>query len=237
MERLSCFEESSMFTLRQTRRGWCQELMGCEAKTEFKWFNTSDGKTDYVATSLEESRCCIRTCCCGNQGFKMAAKDEYDVEILNLDRPYRCCALPCKCCCYQEINISSDNKPLGGMVEQFSCCVPRFIIKNSNGESLYKTHMPTCWGGMCYNCCTEGNPCGKACCVIPYHIFPADQADTDNGADPIGKIVSRPKSLLTEVFTDANVFDVYFPADANAEQKALICGSAVLLNAIMDAED
>ena len=66
--------------------------------------------------------------------------------------------------------------------------------------------MPTCWGGM------------------------------DNGADPIGKIVSRPKSLLTEVFTDANVFDIYFPANANAEQKALICGSAVLLNTMMDAE-
>jgi len=232
MERLTCFEESNMFTLRQTSRGTYHELIRCEANNEFKWFNTSDGKTDYVATSLDKSGCCIRTCCCGNQGFKMTAKDEYNVEILKLHRPYRCCALPFKCCCYQEINVSSDNKPLGGMVELFSCCVPRFIIRDSNGGSLYKAHMPTCWGGMCYNCCAEG----KSCCVIPYHIFPADQADTDNGADPIGKIVSRPKSLLTEVFTDSNVFDVYFPAEANAEQKALICGSAVLLNTMMDGE-
>jgi len=237
MERLTCFEESSVFTIRQTRRGWLQECCGCEAKTEFKWFDTSDGKTDYVATSLERSGCCIRILCGGNQPFKMSAKDSNDVELLSMNRPLKCPAGPCKCCCYQEINVSSGDKPLGGMVEQFSCCVPRFIISDSNGKSLYKAHMPTCCGGMCYNCTTEGMTCGRACCVIPYHIFPADQAETDNGADPIGKIVSRPKSLLTEIFTDANVFDVYFPAEANAEQKALVCGTAILLNAIMDSEE
>jgi len=237
MDRLTWFEEFSVFTLRQTRRGWLKELLGCEAKTEFKWFDTSGGKSDYVASSLEESGCCIRCLCCGNQAYKMTAKDVDNVEILTIERPLKFCASSGKCCCFQEIHISSNNKHLGGMKEECYCFVPRFTISDSNGTSIYKTHMPTCCGGLCYNCFTEGNPCGKACCVIPYHIFPADQKDTENGADPIGKIVSRPKSLLTEVFTDANVFDITFPPDANAEQKALIAGSSILLNSIMDMDD
>ena len=40
-----------------------------------------------------------------------------------------------------------------------------------------------------------------------------------------------PKSLAVELFTDAEAFDVEFPEDATSVQKAMIAGSAVLINA------
>lgn len=82
-------------SVRQTRRGWCQELIGCEAADEFKWFNTTDGKNEQFATSLEESDCFTRMCCGGCHEFTMVAKEEgTGEEILTMNRPWvsaRCC--------------------------------------------------------------------------------------------------------------------------------------------------
>lgn len=40
-----------------------------------------------------------------------------------------------------------------------------------------------------------------------------------------------PKSLAVELFTDAEAFDVEFPEGSTSVQKALIAGSAILINA------
>ena len=220
-------------SVRQTRRGWIQECLGCEAADEFKWFNTTDGGNYQFATSLEESNCLSRMCCSGCHEFTMVAKEEgTDAEILTMHRPWACNAGPCKCCCYQKMAYSHQGQPLGEMVELCYCCVPRMQIKDANGRPMYKVHSPTCCMGTCVNICAEGNPCcGRGCCKIPYYIYPADQLDTDNGAPFIGKIVKVPKSLKVELFTDAEAFDVEFPVDATSVQKALIAGSAILINA------
>jgi len=89
------------------------------------------------------------------------------------------------------------------------------------------------------DCCTEGNPCGgKGCCKVPFWIFNANDPNT-NGREvnKIGKILKVPKSLMTEIFTDANAFEVTYPKDATIEQKALITGSALLLDATFFEKD
>lgn len=53
-------EGAEMMDVRQTRRGWCQEIVGCEARTEFNYF-TKDGTK--VATSIEDTDCFCRVCC------------------------------------------------------------------------------------------------------------------------------------------------------------------------------
>ena len=117
--------------------------------------------------------------------------------------------------------------------EKCYCCVPRFEISDADGKAIYKMHQPTCCGGMCVNCCAEGNPCfGRGCCKAPFHVFPADMKDTDNGAEPSGKILKVKKSIASEIFTDADVFECDFPKDATTEQKGLIMASAIFLNAI-----
>jgi len=234
------FGPSKAMSVRQTRRGCLQECFGCEAADEFKWFNTTDGRNDQFATSLEDSECFFRMCCGGCHEFKMVAKEEgTGAEILTMDRPWACNAGPCKCCCYQRMTYSYQGQPIGEMEELCYVCVPRMQIKDATGKPIYKVHPPTCCGGMCQNCFTEGNPCcGKGCCKVPFHVFPADQSDTDNGAPFIGKVVKVPKSLAVEFFTDAEAFDVVFPDNATSTQKAMIAGSAVLINAnFFESED
>lgn len=227
------FGQSKEMSVRQTRKGWIQECFGCEAADEFKWFDTTDGRNDQFATSLEDSKCCTRMCCGGCHEFNMVAKEEgTGAEILSMNRPWACNAGPCKCCCYQKMTYSYQGKPLGSMEEGFYCCVPRMQIKDATGNPIYKIHAPTCCFGTCVNICAEGNPCcGKGCCRIPFHIFPASQEDTDNGAPYVGKVVKVPKSLAVEMFTDSEAFDITFPDDATNVQKALIAGSAILINA------
>ena len=82
------------------------------------------------------------------------------------------------------------------------------------------------------NCFTEGNPCfGKGCCKFPFHVFPYDQEETHGDAPYIGKILKRPRGLLTEAFTDANSFLVTFPDNSTAAEKGLLMGSALYFNA------
>lgn len=221
---------TATMSIRQTRRGWLQELFGCEARTEFKYF-IGDNQ---VAQSLDDASCCCRVFCKAIYPFSTQIKElNSDAELLSVERPFRCAAGGCKCCCYQELIMTSGGQSMGSIKENCYFCVPQFKIYGPQNEEIYKVHPPTCCCGMCVNCCTEGNPCcGRGCCKVPFWIFDAkDKKTNGSNVKMLGKIVKVPKSLMVEVFTDANAFDVTFPTDANVTQKALLMGSALLLNA------
>lgn len=100
--------------MRQTRRGWCQEILGCEARTEFKYL--ADGTQ--VFHSLEDATCCCRFFCAPCHEYKMTVKElNTEAEIVSVDRPCTCPAGGCKCCCYQEATFSSNGNNLGRMKE------------------------------------------------------------------------------------------------------------------------
>ena len=153
-------------------------------------------------------------------------------ELITIDRPYRCAFSTCKCCCFQEATVTSGEKELGSMMEDFFCCVPSFQVLSPNKTPIYKIHQPTCCNGCCVNCCTEGNPCfGRGCCKVPFHIYPASQECTDGDVPFIGKIVKAPKSLGVEIFTEAEAFDISFPEGSTPQEKGLLMGSAIFINA------
>jgi len=220
--------------VRQTRRGWCQELMGCEAKTEFKYLI---GDTQ-IAQSLEDTDCCCRIFCSPIHPFKMRVQElQTEAELLTVDRPLKCAASGCKCCCYQEISVTSGGQLLGQVKEDCYYCVPSLTVTKADATGLYKVHPPTCCGGCCVNCCTEGNPCGKGCCKVPFRVYPAAQAETGGDAPFIGKILKKPKSLATEIFTDSNAFVITFPEQASVDEKAMLVGTSIFLNALFFEED
>ena len=217
-------------SIRQTRKGWCQECLGCEARDEFKYFK--EGQEEHFATALEDSSCCVRFFCAPCHPFKISVVENgTGTELVSVDRPCNCPVSACKCCCYQSAAFTSGGQPMGSIKEKCFCCVPRFVAYDAADKELYKMHAPTCLGGMCINCCAEGNPCGKGCCKASLRIYDASQEKTDGDAPYAGVILKKPKSLATEVFTDANAFDVTFPANANADDKALLIGSAMFFNA------
>jgi hypothetical protein len=62
-----------VFHMRQTSRGWWQECLGCEARTEFKYYKgppelesladvNDPRQLTHIATSLDESTCLCRWC-------------------------------------------------------------------------------------------------------------------------------------------------------------------------------
>lgn len=215
--------------MRQTRRGWLQELLGCEAKTEFKYFIGSD----QTFHSLEDTDCFCRMCCTACHPYQMVVKElNTEAEVVTVDRPCKCCIGSCKCCCYQEASFSSGGAELGRMQESCWFCVPSFKVFDHTGNQIYLVHAPTCCGGICVNCCAEGNPCGKGCCKDSFRVYDPASGDTNGDAPYLGQILKKPKSFATEVFTDANAFEVDFPKDATADQKGILIGLAIYINSV-----
>jgi Scramblase len=156
-----------------------------------------------------------------------------EAELVTVERPCACAATSCKCCCYQSARFTSGGNVLGTVKETCYFCVPSFKILDASGAEVYLLHPPTCCGGVCVNCFTEGNPCGKGCCKVPFWIFDAAAQNTNGSNAPqLGKILKKPKSLAVEIFTDANAFEVHFPATSTVEQKAALVGTAIFLNAV-----
>jgi Scramblase len=216
--------------IRQTRRGWLQDCLGCEAKSEFKYFidNTQ------MAHSLEQSNCINRICFHACYSWTTEVKDlNTDAELLRVDRPCQCGIGGCKCCCYQSAIVTSGGERLGRVTETCYYCVPSFNMYDDRDQHVYIIHPPTCLCGVCVNCCAEGNPCGPTgCCKVPFWIFPSDQKQTDGSVPRVGKILKKPKSMMTELLTEANAFEVEFPEDATTSQKATLIGTALFFNSI-----
>jgi hypothetical protein len=227
--------DCTMLDIRQSRRGWLQELLCCEARTEFKFFK---GPEQQIAVAMEDGNCFCRVCCSSIHPFTMPVTElNTNAELLTVDRPCACSVGAGKCCCYQSIAVSSGGVALGGVKETCYYCVPSFKVMDDQEREIYIVHPPTCCGGCCINCCTEGNPCcGRGCCKMPFWVFPASAVGQTNGkageAAKVGKILKKPKSLMTELFTEANAFEVTFPTDATSEQKALLAGTSIFLNAL-----
>jgi len=223
------FADMEKLTLRQTRRGWLQECLGCEALNEFKYY-----KEDVqIFHSLEDAACFCRICCTACHPFKTVVKEvNTGSEIITVDRPLKCPFNPCKCCLYQEATVTSGGAGLGSIKEQCWYCIPTMKVYDHEGKELYLVYPPTCCGGVCVNCCAEGNPCtSKGCCKESHRIYlPTDTKATTE--DPyLGIIFKRPKSMATELFTDAVTLDLEFPKQSTPAQKGLLTGLGLYINA------
>jgi len=138
----------------------------------------------------------------------------------------------CPCCTFQEATISSGDHELGSIKENFYICVPSMKVYDHAGAEVYHISPPTCCGGICINCCAEGNPCGKGCCKESFRIYAPGEADASTDAPYLGVLLKKPKSKVVEVFTDAVALEVKFPKDATPSQKGLITGLGLFINSI-----
>ena len=130
------------FFAKQTRRGCVQELMGCEAKTEFKIATLADRETN-LFYALEESPCWKRLLCGGFRDWTMnvtAGGDAGGAPISKFHRPLRCGMGACKCCCYQEI-FSFDSK--GSLL--FSSLLTSFLLSSLISSPVLHLAVCTCF--------------------------------------------------------------------------------------------
>jgi len=238
------------FKIAQTKKGCFQECCGCDANSQFKFMIAGQ----HVGMLDETSGCCVRLCCGSNRWWntRLVMGQDKDSEkvnnllpaVLEFSRPFRCRAASMKCCCYQEVIATDSNKKLlGGIKEQFWCCVPKFTVYGADLNPVYDLHQPTCCGGQCVDCCAEG--CCN--CRIPFYLYPSGGGDDSaliatnaalgHGVDPKNgppkaQICKIWAGLGKELFTDADTFEVKCPDDATPDDKAILLAATLLINQI-----
>lgn len=218
--------------VKQTRRGCVQEMMGCEAKNEFL-IATVEEKNNNIMYALEDASFLCRLCCKAQRESKMTVtlgSQAGGEKIMAYDRPFRCVPGACKCCCYQEmIYTNQDNQVIGRTIEGYWYCIPQFHIEDEKNQGVFSMQMPTCMGGMCVDCCAEG--CCN--CRIPFYVYPHGVSERgkelQSGAKP-AQITKVWGGMATEMFSDADKFELLFPDNATPAHKAMLLGSVFFLN-------
>jgi hypothetical protein len=213
----------------QTKRSWFQEMMGCEAVTEFRVNSIKTHKDDDdVLYARENSPFFMRMFCARLHPWDMTlwrGADDSGDAVATYHRPLRTPLSPLKCCCYQQVHhADADGETIGDTIEDFYVCVPRFRVDDPKGNTEYIISSPTCMGGACVDYFAEG----IFSCRIPFYVFPV-------GADPVageevGKIVKVWGGIATEFLTDADTFELQFPRGCTAVNKTRLLGSVFLLN-------
>jgi len=225
----SFLDKHSNLFVKQTRKGCFQEMLGCEANTEFL-ISTMENTSNFLYYAIEDTSCCIRFFCPALRPFTITVSDggaPGGSPLTYNERFFRCPAGNCKCCCYQEIQVRDGaNAPVGAIVEDMWFCVPMFKVNDASGNHQYNLHQPTCCGGMCVDCCAEG--CCN--CRIPFYVFEPGKQATGEQCGSITKIWS---GLGTELFTDADKFEMHFPPGADSNTKATLLGGTFLLNQLL----
>mmetsp|Transcript_6482 Transcript_6482/g.15761 ORF Transcript_6482/g.15761 Transcript_6482/m.15761 type:complete len:253 (-) Transcript_6482:156-914(-) len=215
--------------IRHYRRGWMQEFFCCVTRSDFKYLIGGE----QVAKSKEDfsffCRCCFAPC----HSFDMIIEDtKSDSDLIEINRPSRCCMATGKLCCLQEASIFSGEEHLGDIKENCWWFVPSFKVTDPNDKKLYMIHPPTCCFGGCVNCCPGGScPCPHGCCMIPCDVYAVDK----NGfeiQEKVGTMAKIPKKTFKECFNEINYYKVDFPETATNDEKGLLVGSSILVNAL-----
>ena len=145
------FNSYPKLLVKQATPGFFQEMMGCEARTEFQ-IKKDDNPTDTtVMYAIENSSCILRRLFPLLHSWTMglwSGNDASGKMVVSYERPCRVQMLPMKCCCSQELTVNDaiTGGSLGRIVEDFYYCVPRFMINDENDETQYILSQPTCWG-------------------------------------------------------------------------------------------
>lgn len=221
-------ESCNSMEIRHYRRGWWQEFFCCQTKSDFRYYN---GK-ELVAKSKEDfafvCRCCLGPC----HAFDMTITDSNSgTDFLEVNRPFRICPGTGKCFCKQEATVFNGDDHLGDIQENCWWFVPSFKVMDPEENGVYTIRPPTCCFDMCVDCCPGGkNPCPHGFCMIPCDVYP--MKDGVVGKDPVATMAKIPKQTFKECFHEINYYKVDFPDKATTDEKGLLLGSSILINAI-----
>jgi len=230
--------------VKQTRRGCLQELFGCEATNEFKIYpsaeaaGTRDAPQSESLYSLEESSCLARLCLKNMRGFTQTVwsgpKEALSTDangtlqgnvLMTLNKECSLAQAPGCCCCLPSISFSdAGGAPLGSADVPMYCCLPKIKVKDESGLEEYTVKMPDCCAGLCVDIFAEG----LCNCKVPFYIYPP--GSKGQKGDEVGKIVKIWRGFGTEVFTDADSFQLDFPPGINATGKARLIGTTMFMN-------
>ncbi len=74
-------------------------IIGFETNNQYEIKNSMGQK---IFHAKENTDCCTRNICGPLRSFELQIKDNFDQEVIHLNRPYRCTSC-CYPCCLQEV--------------------------------------------------------------------------------------------------------------------------------------
>ena len=180
-------------------------ITGFETANKYTVFDMSGN----MLFMVEEESSCFTRCCCGvYRSFDVMIMDMQGEPIIQLVSPNAY-----NWCCLRSIEVQSPPGTVIGFAQQkFTCFYPKIKIKNANRETFLTANGPFCAYGQC---CGTGN---------------ADFVLTSNNGEEVGKITKKWVGAIKELFTDADTFALNFSKDLDPKSKAIILGTAILID-------
>eukprot|EP00300_Choanocystis_sp_HF-7_P009698 c16583_g1_i1.p1 GENE.c16583_g1_i1~~c16583_g1_i1.p1 ORF type:complete len:237 (-),score=49.73 c16583_g1_i1:68-778(-) len=106
--------------------------------------------------------------------------------------------------------ISGSSDSLGFILNPFTCCQSVYQVVDLDDKVEFTIAGPSCQSALCCPCC----------CVY--------QLDIQVDGESVGHF--RKHFTVQECFSNANKFQVLFPAQATPQQKALLLGAVFLID-------
>ena len=204
-----------------------EAITGCETANRYHVFGQTPQGMKYLFKCREISGFCMRNCCPSNQReFNMdiihiASQDQmspsFTKRFANAFKPFKC---PICCICRPEmfLTINEDSKYVGKVKHVCTFLDPQFDIYDSENRLKYIVDADCCQCGLC----CANNLCGKLSQAV-FNIY------NGTGNNPVGTIIKKPANMA-EMFTDADSYQVNFPADANEYDKFLMIALGLMID-------
>ena len=201
-----------------------EKFSGCEQPNIYHIFGNTSVGFKYLFKCIEKSNWCTRRFCPSTQrplDLDIIHCSSYDQLGMNYTTPFATMNKPflCTICCICrpeiEVILNSSGKAIGKVRHVCTVCDPTFEVYNAEGNLRY---------AVSANCC-------QCALLMPGFLSKTSRGVFDilEGEQKVGSITKEPASL-SELVTDADSYIVNFPTSADANDKLLLTGLALLID-------
>ena len=201
-----------------------ENLTGCEQPNVYHIFGNSQLGFRYLFKCIEKSNCCARRFCPSTNrplDLDIIHCSSQDQLGINYTTPFATMNKPCMCtiCCLCRpeinVNLNSTGQAIGKIKHICTICDPTFEVYNSAGNLRFI---------VTASCCQ----CALLC---PGFLGKTSQGVFDilEGDQNVGRITKEP-ATMSEIASDADSYVVNFPPSADANDKLLLTGLALMID-------
>ena len=201
-----------------------EAISGCEQPNIYHIFGNTSMGFKYLFKCLEISNCCSRRFCPSTQrplDINIIHCSSYDQLGMNYTSPFATmnkpfmCTICCLCRPEIDVILNSTGQAIGKIRHICTICDPTFEVYNVAGNLRFI---------VTASCCQ----CALLC---PGFLGKTSQGVFDilEGDQNVGRITKEP-ATMSELATDADTYVVNFPASADANDKLLLTGLALMID-------
>ena len=203
-----------------------ENFSGCEQPNIYHIFGNSPLGMRYLFKCIENSDFCSRKFCRSDQrpfNMNIIHCNSFDQLGLGYTTSFATMQKPCMCtvCCLCrpeiEVILKSTNQPVGKVKYIYTLCDPTFELYSISGGLKYI---------VTADCCQCALRCSGFLGKTSEGVF--NILDAQNN-QVVGRITKEPADI-SELVTDADSYVVNFPVNADANDKLILIGMALMID-------